>query len=52
MLLRTAFFFALLSAVSVAADVPDVAKLLVDVIRINTTNAPGNEDKLAQFLKT
>ena len=44
--------FLLLGALAQAADVPDVAKLLVDVIRINTSNPPGNEDKLAQFLKT
>ncbi|HTS29563.1 MAG TPA: M20/M25/M40 family metallo-hydrolase [Bryobacteraceae bacterium] len=31
--------------------VPDVARLLADVIRIDTSNPPGNEGKLAEFLK-
>jgi acetylornithine deacetylase/succinyl-diaminopimelate desuccinylase-like protein len=35
-----------------AADSPEVAKLLADVIRIDTSNPPGNEAKLAEFLKT
>ncbi len=34
------------------APVPDVARLLADVIRIDTSNPPGNEGKLAEFLKT
>lgn len=35
-----------------AADtLPDVAQLLVDLIRIDTSNPPGNEDRIAQFLK-
>jgi acetylornithine deacetylase/succinyl-diaminopimelate desuccinylase-like protein len=35
-----------------AAEVPEVAKLLADVIRIDTSNPPGNEGRLAEFLKT
>jgi len=38
------------SAVS-AAD-PEVARLLSDVIRIDTSNPPGNEAKLAEFLES
>ena len=34
------------------ADLPDVAQLLVDVIRLDTSNPPGNERKIADFLKT
>lgn len=33
-------------------SVPDVARLLSDVIRVDTSNPPGNEEKLAQLLKT
>jgi acetylornithine deacetylase/succinyl-diaminopimelate desuccinylase-like protein len=35
-----------------AADVPEVARFLTEVIRIDTSNPPGNEGKLAEFLKT
>jgi acetylornithine deacetylase/succinyl-diaminopimelate desuccinylase-like protein len=35
-----------------AAEPPEIAKLLADVIRIDTSNPPGNEAKLAEFLKT
>lgn len=31
-------------------ELPPVAKLLVDLIRINTSNPPGNEDQIGQFL--
>jgi acetylornithine deacetylase/succinyl-diaminopimelate desuccinylase-like protein len=34
-----------------AEELPPVAKLLTELIRIDTSNPPGNEDKLAQFLK-
>jgi len=34
-----------------AQDLPPVARLLTELIRIDTSNPPGNEDKLAQFLK-
>lgn len=46
-------FLALIAITSAmaAADLPDVAQLLIDVIRIDTSNPPGNEDMLAQFLK-
>ena len=45
---------ALTLGVALAADdnVPEVARLLSDVIRIDTSNPPGNEAKLAEFLKT
>ncbi len=29
---------------------PPVAKLLIDLIKINTSNPPGNEDQIGQFL--
>ncbi len=51
MLNRLALALAVTTLVS-AADLPPVAQLLVDVIKIDTSNPPGNEDKLAQFLKT
>ena len=36
-----------------AAEAPNqTASLLVDLIRIDTSNPPGNEAKLAAFLKT
>src|ERR1041385_955077 len=35
-----------------ADSVPEVARLLSDVIRIDTSNPPGNEGKLAEFLQT
>lgn len=38
----------LLSAQS-ADNLPPVAKLLQDLIRINTSNPPGNEDQIGQF---
>jgi acetylornithine deacetylase/succinyl-diaminopimelate desuccinylase-like protein len=34
-----------------ADEVPEVARLLADVIRVNTSNPPGNEGKLAELLK-
>lgn len=45
-----AVFFLALGAS--AAELPDVAKLLVDVIRIDTSNPPGNEGRVAEFLRT
>jgi acetylornithine deacetylase/succinyl-diaminopimelate desuccinylase-like protein len=45
---------ALLLAAGVARgadDLPEVARLLADVIRVNTSNPPGNEGKLAELLK-
>jgi acetylornithine deacetylase/succinyl-diaminopimelate desuccinylase-like protein len=44
--------FALLLAVSLhAAEAPEVAKLLTEIIRVDTSNPPGNEVQLAEFLK-
>jgi acetylornithine deacetylase/succinyl-diaminopimelate desuccinylase-like protein len=44
---------ALLVAASLpAAEVPEVAKLLTEILRIDTSNPPGNEGKLAEFLQT
>lgn len=45
----------LLALPLLAADegqLPDVAKLLIDLIKIDTSNPPGNERKIAEFLKT
>ena len=35
-----------------ADPIPEVARLLTEVIRIDTSNPPGNEGKLAEFLKS
>jgi len=35
-----------------AGGIPEVARLLTEIIRIDTSNPPGNEGKLAEFLKT
>ncbi len=48
--------FAASVALALAAPAPDdaapeVARLLADVIRIDTSNPPGNEGRLAEFLK-
>jgi acetylornithine deacetylase/succinyl-diaminopimelate desuccinylase-like protein len=40
----------LLTAAAHAADLPPVAQLLVDLIKIDTSNPPGNEEKIANFL--
>jgi acetylornithine deacetylase/succinyl-diaminopimelate desuccinylase-like protein len=37
---------------STAQEIPEVARLLADVIRIDTSNPPGNEGTLAEFLKS
>src|ERR1700754_2020501 len=51
--LRSAACFLLLSqAVLTAQSTPDVARLLSEVIRIDTSNPPGNEGKLAEFLRS
>jgi len=39
-------------AAGLGADVPPVARLLAEVIRIDTSNPPGNEAKLADLLKS
>jgi acetylornithine deacetylase/succinyl-diaminopimelate desuccinylase-like protein len=33
-------------------SVPEVARLLSDVVRVDTSNPPGNEGKLAELLKS
>lgn len=35
-----------------AADLPPVGQLLVELIRLDTSNPPGNEGKVAEYLKT
>jgi acetylornithine deacetylase/succinyl-diaminopimelate desuccinylase-like protein len=53
MLLRNAACLVLLARVSVTAQsTPEVARLLAEIIRIDTSNPPGNEGKLAEFLRT
>src|SRR5262249_27713952 len=44
---------ALLLAIGLnGAEPPEVANLLAEIIRIDTSNPPGNESRLAEFLKT
>src|SRR5713101_7288619 len=54
--MRLLRLLALILAVSGAPlpsdEIPEVARLLADVIRIDTSNPPGNEGKVAEFLKT
>ncbi len=55
--MRAALPVLLMAARLGAADqapgtMPDVVRLLTEVIRIDTSNPPGNEAKLAEFLKT
>ena len=45
-------FLCVLSVSAVHSAEPEVARLLADVIRIDTSNPPGNEGKLAEFLKS
>jgi acetylornithine deacetylase/succinyl-diaminopimelate desuccinylase-like protein len=45
-------FFASLSGLRAAGPLNDTAQLLTEIIRIDTSNPPGNEAKLAAFLKT
>jgi len=40
----------LLASTLIAADVPPVAKLLVEIIKVDTSNPPGNEEKMAELL--
>ena len=47
-LLLTLVFLAVPAA---AAELPEVAQLLVELIRIDTSNPPGNEEKMARFLE-
>src|SRR4051812_40820426 len=54
-MLRTLFKICLtvsLTVACVAGQVNDTATLLTELIRIDTSNPPGNEAKLAAFLKT
>lgn len=48
--LLLSLFTTCLFAADTAAPLPEVAQLLVDIIRVDTSNPPGNEDKLAQLL--
>ena len=41
-----------LSGIPALSQVNDTAKLLAELIRINTSNPPGNEAQMAAFLKT
>jgi acetylornithine deacetylase/succinyl-diaminopimelate desuccinylase-like protein len=41
-----------LAAQTQTPPVPEVARLLADVIRIDTSNPPGNEGKVAELLRT
>ncbi len=55
-MIRTLLLTCILAALGWSAESPGVsnetAALLAEVIRINTSNPPGNEAKLAEFLKT
>ena len=48
----TGTLLALSATLTAAAQTNDTAKLLQELIRIDTSNPPGNEAKLAAFLKT
>ena len=50
--LLTGTLLALSATLTAAAQTNDTAKLLQELIRIDTSNPPGNEAKLAAFLKT
>lgn len=49
-LLFSALIGTALFAADTAAPLPEVAQLLTEIIRVDTSNPPGNEDKLAQLL--
>lgn len=49
-LLLLSILTAALSAQTATTELPPVAKLMSDVIALDTSNPPGNEDKVAQFL--
>jgi acetylornithine deacetylase/succinyl-diaminopimelate desuccinylase-like protein len=54
-MIRTLLNVGILVAVSVAsacAQINDTAKLLQELIRVNTSNPPGNEARMAALLKT
>ncbi len=44
--------FALAAALAQAQTLPPVAQLLVELIRLDTSNPPGNEGQVADYLKT
>ncbi len=50
--LLTGTLLALSATLTAAAQTNETAKLLQELIRIDTSNPPGNEAKLAAFLKT
>ena len=50
--LKTLLFLCATAVLCPAQNVPDVARLLADVIKIDTSNPPGNEGALAEFLKS
>src|SRR5688572_192343 len=51
--MRTLCLLFAAAALSLAADtVPEVARLLAEVIRVDTSNPPGNEGRLAELLKS
>ncbi len=50
--MKTLLFLCATAILCPAQNVPDVARLLADVIRIDTSNPPGNEGALAEFLKS
>jgi acetylornithine deacetylase/succinyl-diaminopimelate desuccinylase-like protein len=47
---RLIFALALLCSIAAADELPPVAKLLIELIKINTSNPPGNEDQIGQYL--
>ncbi len=49
---RPCVFLFCAALASAQPQVPEVARLLSEIIRIDTSNPPGNEDRMAQFLKT
>ena len=52
MIRHAILFFALAAGIPAAEPLNDTAKLLAEIIQIDTSNPPGNEAKLAEFLKT
>jgi acetylornithine deacetylase/succinyl-diaminopimelate desuccinylase-like protein len=51
-LLLSATVVSVCPAAESSGSLPDVAQLLVELIRIDTSNPPGNEGRIAAFLKT
>lgn len=50
--LKTVLFLCATALLCPGQNVPDVARLLSDVIKIDTSNPPGNEGAIAEFLKS